>query len=289
MNVFLRPIGLHSRAMVRVAEALTAYAPPDINVVDQPERADLSILHAIGPGLFERIDENQPRAVIQYCFKTAGYTLERWQEIWKGSEVVWSYYDLAPYGGDRDFSFYYAPLGVDAPFTTAKLNGQARTIGVMSSGYVSGPACEAIEEIAWAADTAGLHVVHLGPSNVVGMPEKKNNWAAVSGISDEELAQLLRTTKWVSGLRHIEGFELPVLEGLMCGARPIVFDREETREWYDGHAVFVPETVGDRLVDSLSTVLSRDPEPVTEKERARVAARFDWAQIAPAFWRRLLQ
>ncbi len=288
MKVFLQPTGLYSHAMLRVAAALERYAPDPIEVTRNADQADFRVIHAIGPGLFHGVDENQPHAIIQYCLESAGYDALRWSLIWQRAQLVWSYYDLVPRGGGQLFEFYHAPLGVDDAFVRATPNGQKRPIGAMSSGYVSGPSAEAIEEVALAAHAVGIPVVHLGPQSVEGMKARPANWSAVIGISDVELADLYLHTEWVSGLRHVEGFELPALEGLMCGARPFVFDRPDMHQWYDEHAVFVPECCGEPLIAELTELFRHKPVGVSDAERAKIADTFNWERIATGFWERLL-
>jgi glycosyltransferase involved in cell wall biosynthesis len=106
------------------------------------------------------------------------------------------------------------------------------------------------------------------------------------GITDLELVKLYSKCKYVSGLRHIEGFEYPVIEGLACGVRPIVFDRKETRQWFGKYALFVEECSGSRLVDQLKTILGGLRYlSVEDEERNVVLREFDWLKIAGGFWR----
>lgn len=281
MNVCLRPTGLHSRAMLRVAEALTAYAPSNVTVVKEPADADFQIVHVIGTGSFEGVDESKPHAIIQYCLKSSGRTEAEWLPTWRKANLVWSYFHLL-----GEFHSMHAPLGVDPIFTLSR-RPQPRLIGVMTSGYVSGPASEAIDEVAEAASRVGAYVAHLGPPDVEGMASRTRNWRSIHEINDANLADLYNRTRWVSGLRHVEGFELPVLEGLVCGARPIVFDRPDMRDWYDGHAVFVPECCGEELVDRLMPILASEPKPVDAAERKVILKRFNWSRIATQFWEEL--
>lgn len=281
MKVFLEPTGLHSRAMVRVARALAAHAPPEVEVVFDPSNADLIISHVIGPGY----EPDKPEVVIQYCMKSAGHPPEHWLRRWKRARLVWSYFDLTEYG--NGFPFYHAPLGVDPIFTEEFDDAVPRDVPVMTSGFVSHPAAESIEEVALAASANGLRVLHLGPPCVEGMSTTPLGWSSVLGISDDALATFYRRTEWVSGLRGVEGFELPAIEGLCCGARPIVFDRPDMTQWYEGHAVFVPVCHGDELVEVLTELLKYRPAPVLKAERAAVAQKFNWAVIARGFWDRL--
>lgn len=287
MRVFVDPPSHLSQAMFRVARALKRYAPADVTVVSHPEKADVHILHVVG---LDAVDYVQKRtdlkyAVVQYCVG-AGLS-DAWLPLWDRAQLVWSYYDLR-YRRQPTFNFYHAPLGVDAD-VFKPTNGSRSS--VMTSGYVSGPGAEAIYEVSEAADRCDMSVVHLGP-----IPEMNGKpmplpmfWRSVHGVPDLVLAREYSQSKWVSGLRFVEGFELPVIEGLACGARPIVFDRADMRQWYDGHAVFVPEVHGNDLINRLVEVFNEEPKPVLPVEREAILTKFDWAYIAAGFWTRLLE
>lgn len=279
MKVYLEASKNLSRAMFRVADALRESAPDGVRIVDDPLQSDIEILHAIDDRPLRRGIRDY--AVIQYCRYTS-QTSSNWENLWGNARAVWSYYDLEVPSTTR---FYHAPLGVDSNVFKLPARFRPRSTGVVSSGYVSGSLAEAIEEVADAARRCKLSVFHLGPHHVEGMKDRKERtWRAASGITDEKLAGLYQDARWVSGLRHVEGFELPVLEGLACGARPIVFDRPDMRKWYDGHAVFVPECSGEYLVRCLVDVMSKSPDPVTVEERAEILVEFDWSFITTGFW-----
>jgi hypothetical protein len=290
MRVCVRPTGLHSRAMLRVADALQRYAPDDVQFVFDPSDADVQVLHVIGPDALDELRAER-FALIQYC-RTAMHVDDGsnkpvqgnpYESMWQRAEVVWSYYDLRK----QCPRFYFAPLGVDDEFVKDYVD-VPRDIGIMSSGFVSGPDAEAIEEVAIAGWALKLNVAHLGPPVVEGFTAPTTGWKAIFNVSDRVLAQYYRRCKWVSGLRHAEGFELPVLEGLMCGARPIVFDRVDMRQWYDGHAVFIAECHGPALVQALVDVLTSEPDDVTMSERAAILKRFAWEPIVRGFWEQVL-
>lgn len=282
MKVYLDASKSLSRAMFRVANALRRTAPMNVHVVDEPENCDLEILHAI--------DDRPARggsdeyAVIQYCRYTS-QSQSNWQELWGGARAVWSYYDLDIPPQTR---FFHAPLGVHSEVFTLPKGHSMRPIGIVSSGYVSGPLAEAIEEVAEAAKRLRLSVFHLGPSSVEGMKARReHSWKSGTGLTDAKLVEKYQNARWVSGLRHVEGFELPVIEGLACGARPIVFDRPDMRKWYDGYATFVPECSGEELVKELVNVMSLSPNTVTLEERKDVVADFNWDFITAGFWEAL--
>lgn len=294
MKVCVRCIPQLSRAMDRVSLALARYAPTCVEIVAEPEKADLQVLHVIGLDSFDQLRAPE-YVVIQYCGaavhdnETGKNVLMTdpgaWGPWWDKARLVWSYYDLRNACKDN---FYYAPLGVANVFIDSRGPAAVRDIAVMSSGFVTGPGAEAIEETALAADRLGLQCVHLGPSNVENMATHPKNWTAVLNISDYQLRQLYERTEWVSALRYVEGFELPALEALMCGARPIVFHRPDMIQWYDGHAAFVEETSGPALVDQLVEIIKHRPAPVTVEEKQELIQQFSWQPIITRFWERVL-
>lgn len=311
ISVFLDPIPRLGIAMKRVAMALAATAPPWARIVSgNPAEAQIQLLHPVA--LDARKHRRAPRyAVMMHCLSAqqeggdnvpivVAHGVEPWDAVWRRALVVWSYYDIAArfpwgyvHGVEPDMRrisdgphLYYAPLGVDGE-TFRLPPRESRDVGILTTGYVSGPKAEAIEECALAAHRAGVSTVHLGPSQVSGMTATVPGWSAVSGIDDNELAALYGRCRWVSGLRHTEGFELPVLEGLASGARPICFDLPCYRQWFGDHAVYVKECAGDELVDRLAWIMSEPPTPVTHLERDAIIAKFDWRVIGAGFWRSL--
>lgn len=281
MKVFLQPPAHLSLAMFRVACALELTAPPDVQIVNHEDKADLLILHVIGPDAINyRADKKC--AVMQYCLNTAGTPVTWWQPLWQRAAATWSYYDLTPYACPR---FYHAPLGVAESFTD-EFTPVPRVFGALTSGYVTGPGAEAIEEVTRACAAAGYRSVHLGPRPVGGDPATKYHVTGL--IPDAKLAALYHQTRYVSGLRFVEGFELCALEGLACGARPIMFKRTDAK-WFHGHARYVTEQGGENLVRELQDIIAQDPEPVTPEERAVVLAKFNWDTLARGFWNTIME
>lgn len=284
MKVFLKPTGLHSIAMLRVAAALEHFAPEGMVVVDNLADADFQLIHAIGSDALGQVVAPS-YAVVQYC-GSKSLDDPKWQPLWRGARFVWSYYeldDVLPPG----VAFLHAPLGVDPAFRTDGLRlprMEDRSFTALTMGFSSGPIQEAIEECAWAVQAVGGRMIHVGPAEIEGMQAYPPCWQAQLHVSDDTLARFYRNSQRVSGLRHVEGFEMPCLEGLLQGARPVVFDRPDMRQWYDGIAEFVPECSGEELIGHLTALFASPPAPVTDAERAHVLARFDWASITAKFW-----
>jgi len=281
MKVYVEPPAHLSQAMFRVSRALARYAPAGVEIVKDPQQAEFHVLHVIANDAiaYAAARPELKFAVIQYCYKTAGEG--PWHQLWKRASAVWSYYYL------KTPNLYLSPLGIDPEFTKMPLaHGPRRA--VLTTGYVAGPGAEAIEEVVTAATHLGVEAIHLGPQPVGLVHAPPMNWVTLHGITDEALAKVYQSCAWVSGLRHVEGFEMPCIEGLACGARPIVFDRSDMRRWYQGHAIFVPECSGVELTERLMHILSHPPRPVDKTEREVVLSRFYWETIIKGFWERAL-
>lgn len=312
LRVFARPIGLHSRAMIRIANAIERYAPPFVKTagdetirplefVSDQSSADLVIFYPIGADWIPLIEEVEAAgkrfALVQCCVKSTGASCETWAPVWWRAECVWSYLDLvrmlreergesaALHYPDR---FYYAPLGIDDAFLLPYyLHTESTT--VVTTGYVSGCPAEAIYEVWEAALSCGYHVTHVGPK----LPGWRPGVRIREGVSDQELRMIYRSAAFVASLRYVEGFELPALEGLVSGATPILFDQPDLRHWYRDYALYVPEVAGAELAEHLkdnvfySYKSQYKPEIIRENLRD-VAARFDWSRLAGEFWQRIL-
>jgi len=285
MKVYLRPEPHNlSNAMYRMADALHRFIPKSMHAVSRAEDADVQIMYVIGHDSVPQFCKAPEYVAFQCCAASIVGNHDAWQPMWQGARAIWSYLQLDT---PVDVPTLRIPLGVDPAFRNVRLLDDPRDIGIMTSGYTTGPHAEAIDEVALAANRLGMRVLHLGPHNVENMPYRPPKWHSVRNIPDQELADLYVHSRWVSGLRHVEGFEFPVIEGLACGARPIVFDREDMRHWFDGHAVFIPECHGEELIDRLTDILSEDPEPVLLAERREVLRKFDWKDIVAQCWNQL--
>lgn len=292
------PPGL-SKAMERVVAALKNNAPRDVKFVDKKEDADLVLLHVIGyPETVAAIDAlkpNQKYGIIQYCLRsTQKPDTHAWIQIWQEAAIVWSYYDLVkalehdypstPTGipsSGWGFNFYHSPLGADRIFSACRPVIEVKMYTMMTTGYVA--ESEGVLEVAEAIRQINGRQFHLGPSDVAP--------TAVSGIglSDYSLADVYARSCWVAGLRRCEGFEMPAAEGLVCGARPIMFDAPHYRHWFEPWAEFIPEGSFDEVVASLVAVFEKGFRYVTDDERAAASDRFNWTRIIPPFWTQVLR
>jgi len=287
----LKPINVYvghnpdlSQGIHRVSRALRAFTPNWVQIVDQEDWADLRIGHVVGIQDMEEWCSRGPYALIQYCVQTGGGTAEEWRKIWMGAKTTWSYYDLAhwlshtlppSYSESLCPNFYYAPLGVDPVFKPSFPLRKRYMIG--TSGYVDETEC--IGECYRAATRVERSMLHLGPHLNFGP-----SVTCIRGVPDKMLADFWSQCSYVAGLRRIEGFELPVIEGLMCGARPVVFDAPHYRKWFDGFAEFIPEGTPQEVEDALFTLFSRPVRPITQAEREAARTQFHWPTLCAGFW-----
>lgn len=285
-----------SAAMGRVSRALARYAPKGVEIVKDVNQADVVLLHTIG---FPETEENVARLVAagkqfviaQYCLRsTQKPKVQDWLPLWQQAEFVWSYYDLCQASREdgvdlldptiKDFGFYYSPLGVD-PYMFTPPRSENRPFTILTSGYVA--ESEGVNECVEATKRLGKSLFHLGPSGVAVGPHVTNGF----NISDEELAMRYGQSQFVAGLRRCEGFEMPAAEGLLCGARPVMFDRPHYRAWFEEFAEFVPEKAGAFVVQALERTFAAGARPVTPQERLSAVKQFSWDRIAGDFWRLL--
>ena len=145
---------------------------------------------------------------------------------------------------------------------------------------------EGVRECDIATHKLDGELFHLGPTfgRMVSRAQHE------MGITDDELVARYNDCQFVSGLRRHEGFELPAAEGLLCGARPILYDQPHYRDWYAPWAEFIPESEDrDQRAADIEAVLRRGARPLTKDELTAAAARFDWSTIVSGFWTRILE
>lgn len=277
--------------MFRVAAALEEYAPADIEFVDDAGDAELVVLHAIGYGETEleahkATTAGKRFAVLQYCLRsTQKPNVEPWLPIWRSAAAVWSYYDLEQLALEDGFELgpvplYLAPLGADSRVFSPGpvVAGEGARFAILTSGYVA--QTEGVLEAVSASRSAGRRMYHLGPDLGLGA-----HVARGSDLPDAMLADVYRRCDFVAGLRRVEGFELPAAEGLLCGARPVCFDRPHYRRWFEPWARFVPEHDADVVTAALLELFTAGPGILTGDELEAARARFDWRELVAGFWR----
>lgn len=288
MNVHLGTPG-SSFAINKLQRALEQYAPPRLTFTGYAEAAAV-VVHVTGQRdalrrLCAKIQQDGKRyLLIQHTLRgTQKHRCQDWLELWRGALCVWSHQNLWALcdedGCPPSFNLYYAPLGVD-PLVFWHRNTGPRPFVVATSGGLR--ACEGVEEAFKAARRLKRPVIHLGARQAWG-----NDVLFSDGCPDDQVAALLNQCEFAIGLRRHEGFELPAAEGLLCGARPIVYDAPHYRHWYEGLAEFIPETTRGEVAEALFQLFQAGPRPVTPAEQELARERFHWPRIVEHFWRHL--
>jgi glycosyltransferase involved in cell wall biosynthesis len=291
MKVYLTP-PQPSRGLERIAAALRRYAPPNVTVHTFPRNNDVTIIYAIGrrDAIERQVNEilrrGQRYVIIQVCLRSTMTPMTKnWRLIWDNAAVVWSYYDLnaaimADGGTGTVGNFYHAPLGADAEVFVA--NSKVKKLFTIATSGLS-RLSESVRECRIAAGEVRGCTFHVGP-RVYNMPSCV---VFSDNCNDIELSASYQQCEFVSALRRTEGFELPGIEGLLCGARPICFDTPDYHWNYGEHAEYIHEGPRQEVVDQLVELFKRGARPVTEEERARAVKRFNWETIIGGFYQHI--
>lgn len=276
-------------AIRRVVNAIKKYAPSGVDFVKIEGKADLVILYVYGHRRHTKYhidhlrEKGKKSAIIQLSIRsTPNPKTVDWIPIWRKSELVWSYHNLPGLckedGNVANFNFYLAPLGVDPK--VFKETKSRRKFIIAGTGSGSRFSNECKNEVIMAAMKLSKNIFQLGNG------ENSKTITYSNGMDDKMLAKYLSLCEFVSGLHRVEGFELPVIEGLLCGARPICFDRPHYRAWFNGLTEFIPED--DNIANYVGKIFMRGARPVTDKEKKYVTAKFNWEKICKGFWRHLI-
>ena len=282
----------NSQGIFRVVDALGKYSPSEVEFVQSEEEADVVVMSVTGrrdkalAKLEDILSKNKKPVVIQYAVRsTQKPHTKEWSELWRKAHLTWSYYNLNLYCEEDsispEFNFYHAPLGVESEVFSRKFEYSIKdyVIATNSLSYLT----ESVREVIAAAARLNETVFYLGEE--LDIP----NVTCRTSISDEELSYYYNHSIFVSGLRRKEGFELPAVEGLFCGARPIFFDQPHYRQWFNDFGIFIPETPREAVIDNLEDIFKNTYRPVSDEEIERANDIFNWKKIVPEFWRRVIE
>lgn len=273
------------RVMYRINKALKQYAPDWVAFTEDWSEADLQILDVIGRGSLEFIKCNN-YILMQHCFLSSDdSSKETWLPHFNKAKLVTSYMNLPSLVGDNSFNFHRQPIGVDPNmfFRTE----QEKVNLILTTGYVA--ATESINEVYEAVRASSGDMIHVGGDFKLGA-----GYTHFENISDESLNSLYNKSYFVSGLRKMEGFEAPILEGLLCGARGICYNKEHYSYWFGDLVEYVEEddfamlgVYSDNTRDQLKNIFQSEYRPVTDEEIQLVKDKFSWEVIMKEFWSRL--
>lgn len=273
MKVYNYVPGHFGHGIKRIAAKLEQYAPPHIKFVNERSQADVVLLHTVGAQETSTTKPTEQYVVFQYCYITAGMDKYYWNNIWQRAVGVVSYYDLrSEFTGP--VNFVHTPLGADSRefFHT----NTRRTKKVFATGHVA--ETESLDILWQACFDTKTTLYHTGENFRFGAYYKYLPY-----MSQSDLCRLLNEVEFVSCLRTIEGFELLGVEGLFCGARPIVLDLP-CYDWYRDYSYTVRQT---HLYTDLVGLLKSTPAPVSVSEFEEITAQFEWGDIVENIYQEL--
>jgi MMP alpha-(1->4)-mannosyltransferase len=195
------------------------------------------------------------------------------------------------FGADPD-QVHILPLGVDERFFHPR--GErvpGRIVAVASADSPLKGVATLLRAVAKVATERDVHVVVVGRPTPGGPTDRLvaelslgDRVRFVSGISDDELGELLASAEIACVPSLYEGFSLPAVEHMASGT-PLVASRTGALPEVVGDAALLVEP-GD--VEELAAVFRRLHDSPEERERvgaagyARVQERFTWSAVARA-------
>jgi len=257
----------------RVASKLEQYKPASVKFVNNRKDADVVFIHTIGGQEVASICDSERFVLIQYCYVTTGLDKYYWRSVWEKAHGVVSYYDLSKDvpSGTR---FVHTPLGADSKeFFNEDV---PRDKKVFATGHVANT--ENLDVLWQACYDTKTTMYHTGEDFRFG-----KYYQYLPYMSQDKLRRVLNGVQYTSCMRTIEGFEMLGVEGLFCGARPIILDIP-CYDWYRDYGYTVREG---NLYEDLVALLSTNPDPVTTVEYSEVRYLFEWEDIVEKIYAEL--
>lgn len=205
-----------------------------------------------------------PNAIISmHCFLTANGPMEQWYEAWSKAAMIFSYLKL-PID-----NYLRIPLGYDPNLFNMVNRNPHPKYDILVTGYVDE---HEDGEVIKRLCNHFPNVLHIGKNFRL----RCSGYHHAEGLSDTQMVAAYKNSKFVAGMRMIEGFELPIIEGAACGAKPITLDLECYRHWFEGIACFVDP---DHLDEDLSLI--NDMNWYTDMNLVK---KFTWDNAMKPFW-----
>jgi hypothetical protein len=273
------------RVMYRINKALKQYAPEWVKFTSNKDEADLQILDVIGKGSLEFLYVDN-YVLMQHCFLSSDdSSRDFWLPHISKAKMMTSYMNLPSLVGDNSFNFHRMPIGVD-PNTFFRTDAEKVNL-VLTTGYVA--STESIAEVYDAVRSVSSDMIHVGGNLNLGIGSRH-----YENISDESLNSLYNKSYYVSGLRKMEGFEAPIIEGLLCGTRGICYNKEHYSYWFGDLVEYVEEDdyamiglYSEKTKEQVESIFKSEYRPVTDKEIQLVKDKFSWEVIMKDFWKEL--
>lgn len=301
------------KAMHNIHKNLVKHCPDWAEIVVDYDLADVTVEHSIGDHwaspfiqdreLSERI-RNKDFIMLWHCFSCKfgeGNKNSFYNWVVDNAKMIFTPWPMDLYGFSNRDNIVISPWGYDEDVFYVQDAKRSREGGrisryrdliseknkkdlVLATGYVA--AYECIEELYQACIRANKSLLHLGHN--FGWDRKY--YYNFQDVSDDLMREFYNRCFLVSGLRRGEGFELPIIEGLACGCRPVVLNNIHYTRWFKEHAIFIKEEDFDGVRDQLYNILNNSEKMCIApgcEERENIRKKFSWNTVAPKFWENL--
>jgi glycosyltransferase involved in cell wall biosynthesis len=265
------PVGLGRRARrdgVDLLHCPTFRAPPSAPVPLVVTFHDLAVLRY--PGAFNRWTRTYSRLLLPRVARAASRLIAV-------SELTRR--ELVELLGVPDDRIRVIPNGVDAPFTSGGPAADGDYVLAISTLEPRKNLPRLLEAFR-RASLGGCELVVVGGSGWGGVRVEGSGVRWAREVGDEALARLYRGARCVAYVSLYEGFGLPVLEGMACGAAVVTSAGTAMEEVAGEAAVLVDPLDPDAIAAGLEeAVARRDELGARGRERAR---QFAWQETARA-------
>ncbi len=233
------------KAFYRISEALHKYSPDWVEWVGSESNSEVNIIHEVGGGeikpIVDSLTSGKKTIIVQHTYYTSGY--DKWDELWEKANLTISFHNLPDYT-NKNFNFLASPWGYEPSIFFDKHFKKERAI--FATGHVA--ETEHLHDVFLACQETNTTMYHTGEDFKWG-----GKYVHLPYMDNDKYSNLLNKVMYVSCLRDIEGFEMAGIEGLACGAIPIVLALP-TYRWYKKCALFIDSAynVKNQLVNILS-------------------------------------
>lgn len=262
-------------AFKRISSAFHEHSPESIEWVDNIEDSDAQLIHIVGRGEYDLAKSVKNPIIVQHCYYTAEAHALDYPSIWKNALLTTSFHPLDTYT-EKKFNFLRIPWGAEPSIFNR--NHAWKTRACFVTGHIA--ETESIDKIMEACHNANYTLFHTGENFKFNSPL----YYHLPYLNDSQYSNILRKSKFVFGLRNIEGFEMACVEGLMCGATPVV-PKLPTYSFYDGFANFID--MSGNIVEQIENILCNSLE--IESDENKVNDVFSWNSICSKLFGEILE
>lgn len=285
----------------RLHEQLLKYKPSSVKIVDKKPKKSLEFLVG-NPYTEENIEvikriEDPTIEKIFWLFYSCENDTTLMPEHFRNSKAIIT--TLPSIEAEYPDKANMIPLGADPEVFYPE--NRLREFLVHTHGYDL--RAESIKYVYLACKEQGGKQCHIGSdfdslNSQSGDILDKNYINIHCDITDDEMKRYYNSSRFVSGLRLIEGFEMPIIEGAMCACRPITYDLPCYKRWFSEFAAFVPfvgepekdgepfgnsEQRAKELISSIQQIFNQH-SCLNKSQIDYVKNTFSWARIMPTIW-----